>query len=497
MPPKRTAYCDLTEYIGDRNKELYELLQYTCVRDVLARGNVTFLFPTDATVKKLYEVVKSDDAEAIKTAREAILAHVIHGAHKTVEAPTPLNTRQSVPREIRLAKAADGIKIASGAGSRTTAMAKPAADFADSSARGNIAVYTIVSGEVAADGPTVDISKPRPTRGGVRGGYALEANRRDSLRFKIIMHLEQLLFTGQMMEFIKASCGLALCVKESDPETYYDQIYPRLRGTFYDAYVLLEPHKGDMGRYDVADDCIEKWWNGGNPSKASVSEWMTESHKGASSMSKATIYSNPQEVIKAICTARQACINAGNLAEKVTAIERAYSDAKIISAFPAGAFEDKLAIDDTRFWLDIHVRKYAGADSDRVALNHVLNRLGDAMHADKPRRFVTNTPILTKIGATDDTTLVDCFITSAFFISGPFDVDDQAKLSTNQSTKFTPFDDTFYNPLFGVMKFVDHREPYSGGVQAGRIGAALKRAGVSLTSAQMSAFDAALNGDAY
>ncbi len=451
MPPKqRSTYCDLATYVADKHSDLYAAFDGACIRDILVRGGVTLLVPSKDAQKKLSDDVDSGDAEAVRRAREVLLAHVIHGAHKTITGLLDVNTRQSEPRAVKFNKFGDSIKIASGAGGKTAATAKPAADFVDSSARGNNCVYIIESGEVAADGPVVDIRKPaKPAK---TGGYALEPSRSETLRHMETIRMERMLLSGDVQGFLAETRGLAVCIHKCEPSVYFEHILPRLHGTFLDLYIMLQPHKLDMENYDVGDDTIMHWCKEGRHT-ATVAEFLATT-KGQTP--NVRIYTDVNGLIGQIAAIRSNIRSKHSVSEIIDAIEAAYAG-DVIKAWPSS--DNKLALDDLRFWSDIYIRKYAG--SDAAALNGVLNRIGDALRGGGNTRFVTNRVHISKIGGNNEATLLDAFVKSAFFLSFVAPSEEQCRLSNNQSVVLNPYDDTFYNPLLqdGAPNPLDDGKP--------------------------------------
>lgn len=510
MPPKsRTAYCDLASYVEAKHPDLFTAFNGVCLRDVLQRGGITLIVPKDA--RALADAAWSDDAEVIRTTREKLLSHVLHGAHKDIGTSKDANTRQMQPRAIKLMKkGTDGVTILSGVGGKTQAVAKFAADFTDSSARGNNAVWIIESGEISADGSPVDIKRATSAAAAAKsGGYALESDRAASMRHRAAIDIEKSAAragngNASREVFCGAARGLALHIRAANEHLYYAYVLPRLAHTYMDVYVMLEPHKLQMtDEYLVPSEYIDSWVKAGMP-HASLPAYLASLDAAKSSDCGAAIYDKPAAVIAAIAAIRADIVAKATFHEMLAAIEAVYGTlvaenqiGKIKPVFPEGSISaSKLAEDDLRFWADVHLSQYY-RDRDASGVNGTLNRIGDALHSASPVRITTSNALLSVIAPVDPLALLRGFVNSVFFLSFPLPGSLIASVSNYQSPTFGKYDDTFYNPLFG--KDIDHERVSakdfgkSGGRSAAaaaddgnsRFLGALKRAGVQLTPEQM------------
>lgn len=495
MPPKsRAAYCDLLSYVEAKHPDLYAAFNGVCLRDTLARGGITLIVPKDA--KKLADDAWSEDPETIRATRERLLAHVLHGAHKELAATTDANTRQLQPRAVKLMKkGADGVTITTGpAGKTVQATAKIASDFSDASARNNNAVWIIESGDISPDGVVVTIRKPGA--GGKSGGYALEDSRAASQRHQAVVKIERDAASagGESAArevFCAAARGLACCIHAKYPDLYYDTILPCLAHTYLDIYILLEPHKQEMAAYVVPDDCIAEWISGGMKT-AKLAAYQATIDNVPRGSSSALIYSRPSAVVDALAAVRSDIVSKTDLSATLDAIKAAYGRLEAENAIgeakgvlPEGACrKDKLALDDLRFWADVHLSQYL-RDGDRGAVNGILNRIGDAMHSADPVRIVTSDALRSIIAPGDQLAMIRGFVNSVFFMSFPLQSSVISSISNYQSPTFGKYNDTFYNPLFG--KDVVNHARVTGGAAARRtrIVGALKRAGFEPTQEQL------------
>lgn len=491
MPPKsRTAYCDLWSYVQDRHPELANAFNDTCLREVLSRGGVTLIVPKNA--KQLADSALSDDPAAISTTRELLLAHVLHSAHKDVGASKEANTRQGQPRAVKLMKkGTDGVTILSGAGGKSTAHVKIATDFVDSSARGNNAVWIIESGEISPDGPVVDISRAKKG-GGATASFTADPSKQS---IDVLTKVKSEICASGSADAARevaarVTRGIAVHIAQTDSKAYYSSVLPNLGRSFYDLFVLLDPHWDNR---PATDAHIKSWISAGCPT-ATHEEFMKTVDDADARLG--AIYGRTSELAETLTTVRTSVLNASGIEAKIKAIEAVYEKLASENAvgsetnvFPAGVkLAGKLADDDLAFWLDVSIcSAFESSGEERHAtIKRVFAEIASELGSeDAPRRKITSSVhYMYKISPSSESSMIDKFVNSVYFVAYPIRSSMIAKVSNYQSPKIGS-SDSFYNPHYGRRA-----SPMTGGCAwGGRVAAALKRAGVPITDAQLAAIE--------
>lgn len=519
MPPKqRTAFCSVPAYLNAKHPDLYTVFDSICELDLLSRGNVTLIIPPNAD--KLVDEIWKDDDEVIRDLRNRVLAHVLYGVHKDIGTSKEANTRQEVPRAVKLIKKGDSIVIHSGEKGKTVATVEPAKDFVDSSARGNIDVWVITSGQIAADGPAVDIRKRGPAKS---GGSSDDDVKSAKMRTEIVADVLRSAAKGGAREaYCSASRGLICHIHHANPETCYQFILPRMANTYLDLFFLLQPFKPVGESYTVPNEYVESWYAAGCP-PASFGEYAAVIDAATKSGIDALIYkcgtgaSNSQDypLSRAIAAIGTEVVGKSTINDIVGAISAVYEQLENENTLPGIKGQvfpekpvNKLDEDDLRFWVDINLTAHY-ASRDTQGVDAIIKLIRDFMMgaSSYTRNIVNKTTSRDMIIPTERTSLVRGFVKSIFFLEYPLSKAQLSAVSNYQTPSFNKREDagkteSFYNPLlpyvtegsaqrrggYGLTR--SSAAPAAAAAAAPsreRFGAALRRQGVNLTEEQLEA----------
>ena len=481
------TYCSIGKYIAKTDPKLYELLEDACLTGLFNSGGktgITFLRPTDKAWRKKFEdLVHSSTVGSKPAAEDMIRALVFRGIFKKgrdwIEQkdniPNALFPSQHVP-----VKSANDKEVLFESGAR----AEPDHGFTDDSRKKNLAVWTLVSGDipVTTDRPAKYVP---PTK---RGQYEPEPSLTSSRRFQIGKIVETEYARDELNRRQSGSHNPSQCylkytlslvnylINTDNLKTLKSLALPNISYDKFDFYVLVEPHTA-AGPYLLDDGIIEGWW-----ADTSSRMFDIDAMKNTAMKMQCTpvpdcpcaLYKSRGSLLEEIHRVRNAIRHgrplesAKSIVEEYKRLESSNTIGAIQHAIPsdlASYFASKpglkLTHDELRYITYLRFAKLESASAfDLGDFNYITNYIGDRLHAATEtartnlRTLVNPVTLQTHIRPKEQLTEIGIFVNSTMFMFIPQCLEDTRGVTTKYTVE-RPY-------LGGPHKFFNIQEAIHG-----------------------------------
>jgi hypothetical protein len=433
------------------------------------------IVPSDATLKKVDDLLYSGDGSKASKARDILNAHILRDAYKvsgdfvngTVSNSLFPSQDVSVGRTPALTLSGAEIEVDK--------------DFIDSSVRG-LAVWKVKSGEIPVTTDKPAKAKKAAPRKGASGGYVPTPTQADGARFKMAVRveneyaMEMLSRAGGAPASRDVYCeyvhGLLEYLQQADKETLF-KVLPLVSHTIIDFYLLVEPHNFS-GSYLISDDLISGW----NCKKSSKSVKDIQAMLDLPDAPDCAVYKKRDDLHAAIAKVRAEKISQVNgdprnaiksaiapLYQELSSKNTIDGVSRVLPAELAEVYQAepgrKMLEDDLRFWLhcaQTNLQKYISAHKTTMVsdLNNLFNMLGDSMYRDSESKgqykLLNEAQMAKGIAPTERMNMIQIFVNSDMFLFMPSGLGDESQHDFTKSSMPRPDEDVFYSTLFEVQK---------------------------------------------
>ena len=466
MSGSKKSYCSVADYLSAKYVDFYQALVDTCSVPALG-GAVTVVVPADSALKKIQEKINDGSPEAIKAARDHLLAHVFDGALKNGDdfKSNVVNNRMMSPKNAVATKVSNTlVKLKIGTGEVQIELD---GGFNDATRRG--AAVWKAKGDMPTDGAAAVRRRANDSK--KTGGYSVSDYGTQNDRFKIGVAVEniasmQIASKTPAVAFCNAVYSLAKYVHSQDPSTYYARVLPNITHTPGDFYILVEPHSVGS-QYLLDDGMINGWWASYDRSGRPVDRSFIDNTLKEAPRDLAAIYGERNKVIGAIAALRsdgsaKVGGSGNNGANKIIEIYKQVAGTNSIGdvskVFPAELAEiyksspmRRMIEDDVRYYVDCAIevlyRSMAGRKaSDQLQdLDYLFNVVGETLHSMNDP-IVVSKLISSIIHPTEQLGEVGIFVRSSFFMSIPLLPEETSHLSNCETyVKCPSYDEMFLN----------------------------------------------------
>lgn len=270
---KAKTYSRITDYLEDRDPELYEVVHTLCLEHLFipkGKPGITFISPQEEEFRRqLTEWSISDDDATRKLASDHIAAMIIHDVFKT---PSDFRKQDEIVNALRQVVDVDGknastteVKFKNGA------RASIDRDFKEACKKDNLCVYHLTSGRIPIDAPAAKSRPSKRTKGGKQEVKQQETPVQDSLRFGLGVEVETAYAYRRAHEGPQSDeyrdtvvSFLSFLFKHKDRKMASDILYERVlplvsRQWAADFYLLFEP-KTVANDYIIPEPVLEEWY---------------------------------------------------------------------------------------------------------------------------------------------------------------------------------------------------------------------------------------------
>jgi hypothetical protein len=268
------TYCRIIDYLDQVNPDLAAITRATCadlaMGSLKGKPGITFLLPQDkAFLSKLEKLAYSDKTDEAIQAGYMINALTIRDVFKT---PAEWKSREVanslMPSQVVEVESTSAKEVVFKSGAKAVLDTA----FRDASRRQNIAVWTLISGEIP-----VTTDKPAQQRSGKGkpkvGSYDPGNIQLQGERFKIALAVENTYAMCRLQREYSARSSVYRDVYvdsvlslvnyiynvRKDTSLLYERVLPLISLDKIDFYLLIEPHKSS-GEYLLDDTLIHEWW---------------------------------------------------------------------------------------------------------------------------------------------------------------------------------------------------------------------------------------------
>lgn len=424
---KFKTWCRITDYVESVDPELAEILRGTCVdlslNSLRGKAGITFLMPQDKALrKKIADLAYSDKAEDASKACDMLNAMIFRDVFKT---PSDwMNKRDDIPNSLLPPQHVE-IENATGKEVIFKSGAKAVLDerFKDSSKKGQLAVWLLVSGEipVTTDKPAKLKYQNKGVKSkGKTGSYEVSSAHADNLRFKIAVAVENMYMMDHVqhnmgrniigggkdystcprnlyLEHTMSLVNFIMNVRE-DMDLLCNKVLPLISFQNIDFYFLLEPHKeGPPDSYLIPDAIIQDWWT--NKPAFNLPEVIDQVGKCIeTTQNGAAIYKDKNALLLAIDAERQKLnqVLESRPRNIVEAISKVYDElcehnkiGSVSNVFPeplAAYYHSepglKILQDELRYLTYLRFERLESApDFDRYDFEQIINAIAEGMHS--------------------------------------------------------------------------------------------------------------------
>lgn len=267
------TYCRIIDYIDQTNPDLAAIIRGTCadlpMGSLKGKPGITFLMPQDKVfISKLEKLAYSEKTDEATKASDMLNALIIRDIFKT---PAEWKSREVanslMPSQVVEVESTTAKEVIFKSGAKAVLDT----NFRDASRRQNLAVWTLISGEipVTTDKPAQRLGKGKPKVGSYDPGDIQSQNK----RFKIALAIENTYALSRLQHeygtstsahsdaYVDSVLSLINYIYNvrKDSSLLYERVLPLISLDKIDFYILIEPHKS-TGPYLLDDTLINEWW---------------------------------------------------------------------------------------------------------------------------------------------------------------------------------------------------------------------------------------------
>ncbi|QYB17608.1 polyprotein pp62-like protein [Pacmanvirus S19] len=323
---KPGTFCSIPRYLDAHDREFLELVEATCTGGSLTstrgRPGTTLVIPQDkAYRKKIADLAFSDKVEDANKASDMINALIFRGVYKSpgdwISQKDDIPNALYPPQHVEI-DSASGKEIVFKSGARAVVDT----DFKDSSKKGNLAVWKLISGEIPVTSDKPAKLKYAKIQKGKTGGYAVDNMISMGERYKIAVAVENAYRLHELqrrsgaslngghkdiyLEYTLSLVNYIMNVRK-DTDLMYEKVLPVLSFDKIDFYLLVEPHKFN-GSYLLDDALIHEWWLQKSP-QINCRDIMKQVESMLAGGNGALCYSNRSAIMDALAVIRQKLCN--------------------------------------------------------------------------------------------------------------------------------------------------------------------------------------------
>ncbi len=472
----KSTFCSIGKYIARVDSELYDWMEEGCMTHLLdmpAKTGLTFLHPKSPEWRSKFSGLIATNKTA---AEDMFRTLVLRDTFKTGRDWT--SKRENVanslfPFQQVGVKSSNDKEVVFESGAR--AVLDP--NFIDDSRKKNLAVWTLISGEIP-------ITHDKPARlsnhpSNKTGMYEPTGPQKSSLRFQIGQIVENEYAREELnrragnshtpsMCFVKYALSIVnYLVHTGNDHTVYDVVLPNIAFDNMDFYYLVEPHNAH-GSYLLDDHTIQGWWADAGSRRFDIQDlkekiMMIQCKNNSSS---AAIYSQRGALVSAIHEIRVKILH-GRAMESADAIVAAYKHMEVSNSigsvnnvYPDGLARHfsanpglKLTQDELRYIMYLQFQDLEADHSFDVGrFNYMMNYIGDRLNASNEtsranlRTLVNPSTLKTHIRPKEQSTEIGLFVNSSMFMFVPMSADETHAAGTKHTlTRPRPGANRFYN----------------------------------------------------